>query len=33
MELDILHSSHHYWLVLCFKSSVGSSVWVSVSLP
>lgn len=30
MELDVLHSSHHYWLVLCFESSAGSPVWVSV---
>lgn len=30
VELDVLHSSHHYWLVLCFESSSGSPVWVSV---
>lgn len=33
MELDILHSSHHYWFVLCVEPGVGSPVGVSVTLP
>ncbi len=33
MELDILHSSHHYRLVLCAEPGVGCPVGVSVTLP
>lgn len=32
MELDLLHSSHHYWLVLCAEPGVGCPVGVSVTL-
>lgn len=33
MELDLLHSSHHYWLVFCAEPGVGCPVGVSVTLP
>lgn len=33
VELDVLHSSHHHWLVLCPEPGVGCLVWVSVTLP
>lgn len=33
MELDVLHSSHHHWLVLCAEPGVGCPVRVSVTLP
>lgn len=29
MELDLLHSSHHYWLILCAEPGVGCPVRVS----
>lgn len=33
MELDVFHSPHHHWLVLCAEPGVGSPVGVSVNLP